>query len=334
MGTTVRLLADAPARAAPRRASSALAARLTRFDPASELCALNADPRAEVPASPLLRRAVAAALLGARRTGGLVDPTLLVRARGRRLRAVAGSASSPPRSRPPCAPRPLAARPHPAPRWREVDVDDEAARSSGRPGSASTSAAAPRASRPTGPRSQLARHRFAVDCGGDVRVGGDRTTSPSRGTAPRRCGSRDAAIATSGIDRRVWQRPDGSLRPPPARPRHRRAGLDRPDRRHRARPDGARGRGAGEGRAPVRPASARGRCCAAGGGIVDGRRRPRRGRRRNWRWPHDARPDGLRLVAGQPRARASSRWRWSRSRSASGWRWPARRSGRPGCRAS
>jgi thiamine biosynthesis lipoprotein ApbE len=76
MGTTVRLLAEQPL--APVRAGiERLAALLTRFDPASELCARNADPRAEVPASPLLRRAVQAARLGARRTGGLADPTLL-----------------------------------------------------------------------------------------------------------------------------------------------------------------------------------------------------------------------------------------------------------------
>ena len=76
MGTTVRLIADAPLE--PIRAGiETIAARLTRFDPGSELCALNADPREEVPVSTLLRRAVQAALLGAWRTGGLADPTLL-----------------------------------------------------------------------------------------------------------------------------------------------------------------------------------------------------------------------------------------------------------------
>ena len=79
MGTTVRLLAEQPLE--PVRAGvERLAGRLTRFDPASELCALNADPRVEVPASPLLRRAVQAALLGARRTGGLAEPTGVISA--------------------------------------------------------------------------------------------------------------------------------------------------------------------------------------------------------------------------------------------------------------
>ena len=52
-------------------------ARLSRFLETSELCALNADPRPVVPASPLLRSAVRAGLWAAERSGGLVDPCLL-----------------------------------------------------------------------------------------------------------------------------------------------------------------------------------------------------------------------------------------------------------------
>jgi len=64
MGTTVRLIAppEAPL-GAVRQGIEALAARLSRFDARSELCALNADPRPVAPASRVLRRAVAAALL-------------------------------------------------------------------------------------------------------------------------------------------------------------------------------------------------------------------------------------------------------------------------------
>src|SRR4051794_550168 len=51
--------------------------RLSRFDPDSELSRLNRDPRTEVPASPLLRRLVAAVLTAGSRSGGLVDATLL-----------------------------------------------------------------------------------------------------------------------------------------------------------------------------------------------------------------------------------------------------------------
>lgn len=51
--------------------------RLSRFDPASELCALNADPRTVVPASPLMQRFVEAVGWAGRRSGGLVDATCL-----------------------------------------------------------------------------------------------------------------------------------------------------------------------------------------------------------------------------------------------------------------
>ena len=203
MGTTVRLIADAPLE--PIRAGiEAVAARLTRFDARSELSALNADPRTEVPASPLLRRAVQAALLGARRTGGLADPTLLD----------AVEAAGYARSRVGAAPAPLDAALRAAPlrrpatpgrRWRAIEVTDETIR---RPpglridlgGSAKGLAADWAASRLQG--------RFVVDCGGDVRVGGTHDVA-LRGTAHtlRVIGG---AVATSGIDRRVWRRDDGS----------------------------------------------------------------------------------------------------------------------------
>ena len=204
MGTTVRLIADAPLEPA-RDGIAALAARLTRFDEASELCALNADPRRVVPASRLLRRAVAAALLGARRTGGLADPTLLD----------AVEAAGYDRTRTDVEPAPLEAALRAAPprrpatpgrRWREVGVG---AATISRPpglrldlgGSAKGLAADWAASRLHG--------RYVVDCGGDVRVGGTRDVA-LRGTA-HTLRVTDGAVATSGIERRVWRRADGSF---------------------------------------------------------------------------------------------------------------------------
>jgi thiamine biosynthesis lipoprotein len=52
-------------------------AALTRFRPDSELSRLNARAGEDVRVSPLLFQVVAAALEGARRTGGLYDPTIL-----------------------------------------------------------------------------------------------------------------------------------------------------------------------------------------------------------------------------------------------------------------
>ena len=50
---------------------------LTRFDPGSELSALNARAGEDVAASAVLLRAVEAALWAARASDGLVDPTIL-----------------------------------------------------------------------------------------------------------------------------------------------------------------------------------------------------------------------------------------------------------------
>jgi thiamine biosynthesis lipoprotein len=209
MGTTVRLLAPAGAPLeAVRDGIERLAARLTRFSPDSELSALNADARTAAPASPLLRRAVAAALLGARRTGGLSDPTLLGALED------AGYATS----RVGVEPAPLAAALRAAPprrsaspgeRWRAIDVDHAGGTISRPPalrldlgGSAKGLAADWAAHR-------LADFgRFAVDCGGDVRLGGTHDVLV-RGTHET-LRVTDGAVATSGLDRRVWQRPDGS----------------------------------------------------------------------------------------------------------------------------
>ena len=209
MGTTVRLLAPTGAPLpAVRHGIEALAARLTRFTPTSELSALNADPRRVVPASPLLRHAVAAALLGARRTGGLADPTLLGALEDTGYAtSFAGvepaSLHDALRSAPPR--RPAAPGSH----WREVHVD-HAAGTIARPpglrldlGGSAKGLAADWAARRLEPHG-----RYAVDCGGDVRLGGTHEVAVrgTRETIP----VTDGAVATSGLDRRLWQRPDGS----------------------------------------------------------------------------------------------------------------------------
>ena len=81
MGTDVRIVVGPPARpglAPPGAAADAVEsflreydATLSRFRADSELASLNADPREVVPASPLLRSALLAALEAAELTGGL-----------------------------------------------------------------------------------------------------------------------------------------------------------------------------------------------------------------------------------------------------------------------
>ena len=216
MGTTVRLLAPAGAPLEHiRDGIAALAARLTRFtqptssartgDPASELSVLNADSRPLVPASPLLRHAVAAALLGARRTGGLADPTLLGALEGAGYETSrVGVEPAPLRDALRSAPtrRPAS----PGVRWREVHVDHSIARPPGLRldlGGSAKGLAADWAARRLAPYG-----RFAVDCGGDMRLGGAHEVHV-RGTNET-LHIKDGSVATSGLDRRVWRNSDGS----------------------------------------------------------------------------------------------------------------------------
>jgi len=220
MGTHVRLLAWDPSLLPWARAEvERLAACLTRFDARSDLCSLNADPRAVVPASPVLRAAVRAALAGAQRTGGLADPTLLgaLEAAGYD-RSLAGRPRTPLRRALASAPARRAARPHPAAAWRAVVVDDEAGTIARPPGvrldlggSAKGFIADRAAARmaPSGP--------CAADCGGDVRVHGSHAVDvadPFGGAPVGTLELRDGAVATSGVDARAWGRESHHLLDP------------------------------------------------------------------------------------------------------------------------
>jgi FAD:protein FMN transferase len=192
---------------------------LTRFDTSSELCRLNASLRSVVPASPLLRRAIRAALWAAERSGGLVDPTLLDalceagydRSRSGPELALPGALSE----APPRAP----ARPDPSARWRQIRVDDPA-RAIRRPpgtmldtGGTGKGLAADLVAERLRPAA-----RFAIDCGGDLRVGGDEARErpfdvavrhPLTGETAHRLTLRGGAVATSGLDVRLWRGADG-----------------------------------------------------------------------------------------------------------------------------
>jgi thiamine biosynthesis lipoprotein len=74
MGTDIRLIGHDVSRA--RRWLAGFEQTLSHFRPDSELSRLNADSRPVVPASHLLRTAIAAALWAARLTRGLVVPAL------------------------------------------------------------------------------------------------------------------------------------------------------------------------------------------------------------------------------------------------------------------
>lgn len=189
---------------------------LSRFRPDSELSRLNADPRAAVPASAILRRAVAAAVWASERSGGLVDATLLGELElagyaehwepANRADVADALAWAPPRR--PAAPA----------AWRihdRIGLDGErrVLRAPGvrlDPGGIAKGMAADLAA-----ASLPAGVRYAISCGGDLAVGGERrwevaVQSARTEAVVHRLHVRSGGIATSGIGARIWRREDGS----------------------------------------------------------------------------------------------------------------------------
>jgi thiamine biosynthesis lipoprotein len=163
---------------------------LTRFDPASELCRLNADPRTTVPASVLVRRLAAVVPYAGALSDGLVDATVAP------ILTPTG-AEPEPESRP--------ARPDPRRRWAHVATDADAVTRP--PGIELDSGGLAK-----GLAADLIADRlrnlpfFAVECLGDVRIGGARRSlriaSPWGDEILDEIPLHDGAAATSGVTRR------------------------------------------------------------------------------------------------------------------------------------
>jgi len=162
-----------------------------------------------VPASADLRAAVRAALRGAELTGGLADPTLLAPLeRAGYGSSLLGVPRTPLRDALASAPARRAARPHPAAAWRAVEVDDAAGTIARPPavrldlGGSAKGFIADRAAgllAPYGP--------CAADCGGDMRVHGAHEVlaeDPFGGEPVAAIALCDGAVATSGVDARLW----------------------------------------------------------------------------------------------------------------------------------
>lgn len=206
-----------PERAATAAEARLLAAhrRLSRFLPESELSRFNRDPRATVPAGALLLELAAAAREAGRLSDGLVDATLLSeieRAGYRESRA--GQATSGP------LPDPVERRPaaaSPARRWCQIAVDRATGTVTRPPGLAIDSGGLAKGLLADRVAAALARFpAFAVDCCGDVRVGGSagRTREvlvedPAGGEPIHALALTAGGIATSGITRRSWTRENG-----------------------------------------------------------------------------------------------------------------------------
>jgi thiamine biosynthesis lipoprotein len=227
-GSHVRLLIGEPARAGlPSPGAKGiqlefflrlLHRKLTRFDSASELSAMNADRRSQLVVSPTLAVAVEAALWAARRSRGLVDPTLV-----RELEA-AGYAGS----RADVPPAPLAealalspgrrpATPRATSHWKEISVDPESCIVTRPPGVRIDTGGSGKGLAADLAADRLAGYAtFAVDAGGDLRIGGERPPAREvRIDHPTDDGPAASfmldrgAVATSGVKTRLWRTEDG-----------------------------------------------------------------------------------------------------------------------------
>src|SRR4051794_12223997 len=216
MGCRIRLIVeDAAAAEESRRWLADFDARMSRFRTYSELSQLNRDPRAAVPASALLCSMASAGLWAARQTDGLVDPTLV----GDLERA--GYASSRAGSNPAsladaiaAAPARARARRFPERRWELVEVDAEHGVIRRPPGIRLDSGGAGKGLAADALAHRLRGSRFAIDCGGDVRVSGPdpfdlEIEHPLTGEVAQAFRLADGAVATSGLGTRIWQTAGG-----------------------------------------------------------------------------------------------------------------------------
>jgi FAD:protein FMN transferase len=220
MGTVARVVRDSGGGVDVASVLAEIERRLSRFDPGSDLSRLNADPRGTVPVAPLLRAAVAAALLAAAFTGGLVDPTLigaLRRAGYGESRAQVQSVSLLHALR--TAPQRRPARPDPAAAWRAVQIDEAAGVIRRPPGLELDLGGSAKGWAADLVVAQLERHgRCAVDIGGDMRVAAGRgapwevrVRHPLTGRVAHTLVVRAGGVATSGIDARLWERRGGEF---------------------------------------------------------------------------------------------------------------------------
>jgi len=176
--------------------------RFSRFLGASELSRLNADPREAVPVSETMARLIEAVIAAGELTGGLVDGTLAGEIEAAGYRRDLGAP----------LPLPLALRLAPARRpagagtgWRMLRLEDGIVH------------------RPAGVRIDSGGlgkglfadliadgldGTFAVDCGGDLRIGGApreiHVADPFGGPPLHTFTLANAGVATSGIGKRSW----------------------------------------------------------------------------------------------------------------------------------
>lgn len=232
MGSDIRLLigrpldprALPPLPAADRERAYVLdfGRRLSRFVSDSELSVLNHSRHPQVRSSALLRTAVSAGLWAAKRSRGLVDPTLV---QALEQSGYAGSRTG-------AAPASLAealavaparrpARPDPRAAWHRVSVDEPTGLITRPPGVMIDTGGTGKGLCADAVAYRLGAYtRYVVDCGGDIAVGGVgaqlepyeiAVEHPLTGESIGSVAVARGGVATSGLNVRIWRNSDGSF---------------------------------------------------------------------------------------------------------------------------
>jgi thiamine biosynthesis lipoprotein len=187
-------------------------------DASAAFSRLNADPREEVPVSPLMARFVQAVIEAGSMTGGLVDATLI-----EQIESAGYAGELPPRLPLRMAleltPERRRASAAPAARWRQIEVDRARNKVVRPPGLKLDSGGLAKGMFADVLAEALAEHgAFAINCAGDLTVGGTSESkraieveSPFDGRILHTFELSRTGVATSGIGRRSWL--DGRGRP-------------------------------------------------------------------------------------------------------------------------
>jgi thiamine biosynthesis lipoprotein len=222
-GGTVTVAVLGPTSMEPEKAAAEAEARLltahrrlSRFLPGSELSRLNRDSRTSVPAEPLLLDLVDAAREAGELTGGLVDATLLSEIVAAGYRDSMGADRGAPDDFEPAAATP--AGPSPERAWAELSVDRQAGTITRPPGVEVDSGGIAKGLLADEVGATLAEFpAFAVDCCGDIRIGGAARMSrpvwvedPFGGDPIGSLEIAGGGVATSGITSRAWRGADGA----------------------------------------------------------------------------------------------------------------------------
>jgi FAD:protein FMN transferase len=189
--------------------------RFSRFEPGSELSRVNADPRARVKVTSTMARLAEAAVWAASETGGLVDSTLVAEIEeAGYVSDLDGPVPIGEAFRP--APERRPARPSTREWWRELRVEGQTLVRP--PGLRLDSGGLGKGLFADLAADMLVDHEsFAIDCGGDLRLGGasgaTRTVdvaSPFDDTMLHSFDLAGGGVATSGIGKRSWLDPNGA----------------------------------------------------------------------------------------------------------------------------